>query len=114
AHTSYAPYTCLQCAEAWCMTACPVEAIAISAAGAKVVSDRQCVGCKLCTIACPYGTIFYDSDRGKAFKCDLCAGNPACAAVCPTQAITYVEEETRDWIGAFAERRSFVELGALV
>src|SRR3972149_4385104 len=54
-HTSYAPYTCTQCAEGWCMTACPVGAITISPGGAKVVTDDQCVGCKLCTIACPYG-----------------------------------------------------------
>ena len=113
AHTSYAPYTCLQCEEAWCMTACPVEAIGISAVGAKVVSDRQCVGCKLCTIACPYGTIFYDHDRLKATKCDLCSGAPSCAAACPTQAIVYVEAETSDWVGAFAAERSFVELSAL-
>src|SRR5205814_1812387 len=33
-HTSYAPYTCTQCAEGWCMTACPVGAITINAAGA--------------------------------------------------------------------------------
>ena len=26
-YTSYAPYTCTQCAEGWCMTACPTEAI---------------------------------------------------------------------------------------
>src|SRR5215472_15659107 len=26
-HTSYAPYTCTQCAEGWCMTACPTQAI---------------------------------------------------------------------------------------
>ena len=26
---SYAPYTCLQCQEAWCMMACPVNAIAV-------------------------------------------------------------------------------------
>src|SRR5581483_3624916 len=26
---SYAPYTCFQCNEAWCMTTCPVNAIAI-------------------------------------------------------------------------------------
>ena len=26
---SYAPYTCVQCAEAWCMNACPVNAIAV-------------------------------------------------------------------------------------
>ena len=37
---SYAPYTCLQCDEAWCMNACPVNAIAIDpATGAKVVID---------------------------------------------------------------------------
>ena len=52
-HTSYAPYTCTQCAEAWCMVACPVKAITVSAVGAKVVLDEVCVGCKLCTIACP-------------------------------------------------------------
>ena len=55
AHTSYAPYTCTQCAEAWCLVACPVEAITISPVGAKVVREDMCVGCKLCTIACPYG-----------------------------------------------------------
>jgi Fe-S-cluster-containing hydrogenase component 2 len=34
------------------MTACPVDAMAISSAEAKVVLDDVCVGCKLCTIAC--------------------------------------------------------------
>ena len=34
-HTSYAPYTCFQCAEGWCMTACPVGAIVISPVGAR-------------------------------------------------------------------------------
>src|SRR5688572_20323774 len=28
---SYSPYTCFQCKEAWCMTACPTNAIAINA-----------------------------------------------------------------------------------
>ena len=105
-HTSYAPYTCPQCAEGWCMTACPVEAIAISPVGAKVVLEDQCVGCKLCTIACPYGTIFYNPGTEKAFKCDLCGGSPACAEACPTQAIQYVEETATDWLGAFAAERS--------
>jgi len=113
AHTSYAPYTCTQCAEAWCLVACPVEAITISSVGAKVVREDMCVGCKLCTIACPYGTIFYNPDTEKAFKCNLCEGSPACAEACPTAAIEYVEAETSDWLGDFAAQRSAGPLAQL-
>jgi len=109
-HTSFAPYTCTQCAEGWCMTACPVDAITISPVGAKVVLDDQCVGCKLCTIACPYGTIFYNPETQKAFKCNLCGGDPACAKACPTAAIDYAETETADWLEAFAVGRSLRHL----
>jgi Fe-S-cluster-containing hydrogenase component 2 len=93
----FAPYTCTQCDEAWCMHACPVEAISIDhSTGAKVVSDDKCVGCKVCTIACPFGTINYSQATGKVVKCDLCGGDPQCAAACPTDAITYVDA---DWTG---------------
>ena len=109
-HTSYSPYTCFQCEEAWCLSACPVEAITISHVGAKIVVENQCVGCKLCTIACPYGTIFYDVDTHKAFKCDLCGGSPACADACPTSAIQWVDEEVKDWQGAFAAERGNVHI----
>jgi len=88
------PYTCTQCSEAWCLHACPVQAITINpASGAKEVDTQICVGCKVCTIACPYGTINYDSASGKVSKCDLCGGDPQCAAACPTAAITYVSTE---------------------
>jgi anaerobic carbon-monoxide dehydrogenase iron sulfur subunit len=91
------PYTCTQCAEAWCLHACPVEAIKINdATGAKIVLDDICVGCKVCTIACPFGTVNYNHDTGKVMKCDLCGGHPACAQACPTGAITYVDS---DWTG---------------
>jgi Fe-S-cluster-containing hydrogenase component 2 len=91
------PYTCTQCDEAWCLHACPVEAIKVDAAtGAKVVLENVCVGCKVCTIACPFGTVNYVQDTGKVQKCDLCGGNPACAEACPTGAITYVDA---DWTG---------------
>ena len=105
-HTSYSPYTCVQCDEGWCMTACPVDAISISAVAAKLVAEDQCVGCKLCTIACPYGTIFYDVDTHKAVKCDLCGGDPACAQACPTAAIEWVESKNEDWLGDFAASRT--------
>lgn len=88
------PYTCTQCAEAWCLHACPVEAIAVDrATGAKVVRESVCVGCKVCTIACPFGTVNYVHDTGKVRKCDLCGGDPACARACPTGAITYADAD---------------------
>mgnify|MGYP003508598165 CR=1 FL=1 len=78
------PYTCTQCDEAWCLHACPVEAIKVDAAtGAKVVLDDVCVGCKV-------------QDTGKVQKCGLCGGEPACAEACPTGAITYIDA---DWTG---------------
>ena len=104
-HTSYAPYTCVQCDEGWCMTACPVDAITISPAGAKVVGGDYCVGCKLCTIACPFGTVFLDTETKKAIKCNLCHGNPACVEACPTAAIEYKETPNQDWLGKFAAGR---------
>ena len=62
----FAPYTCTQCDEAWCLHACPVEAITVDkATGAKVVNESTCVGCKVCTIACPFGTINYSQNTGK-------------------------------------------------
>ncbi len=100
----FVPYTCTQCDEAWCMRACPVDAITLDAeTGAKIVSDALCVGCKVCTIACPFGTINYNADTGKVIKCDLCEDDPECAKACPTSAITYVEagmtglERMRTW-----------------
>jgi carbon-monoxide dehydrogenase iron sulfur subunit len=99
---SYAPYACVQCDEAWCMHACPVNAIDVDeATGAKIVIDEACVGCKLCVIACPFGTIFFDKQAETAAKCDLCAGDPACAHACPTGAIAFETVEPGAWLGDF-------------
>jgi carbon-monoxide dehydrogenase iron sulfur subunit len=102
----FVPYTCTQCAEAWCLEACPTNAIVINmATGAKEVKDDLCVGCKVCTVACPFGTVNYSQDTGKVVKCDLCGGDPACAKACPTQAITYIDADAtgldrmRQWAG---------------
>ena len=84
---SYAPYTCFQCDEAWCLTACPVNAISISPVAAKAVVEDLCVGCGLCTIACPYGTIWYSPEKHKAVKSVLCAGYLAFVLACRSAAI---------------------------
>ncbi|MFZ8955403.1 MAG: 4Fe-4S dicluster domain-containing protein, partial [Burkholderiaceae bacterium] len=65
------PSTCTQCDEAWCLHACPVEAITKNkVTGAMEVNESTCVGCKVCTIACPFGTINYVQETGKVQKCD--------------------------------------------
>ena len=88
------PYTCTQCADAWCVKACPTSAIVINAeTGAKEVIDDLCVGCKVCTIACPFGTINYNQATGKVIKCDLCGGDPKCVTACPTEAILYIDAD---------------------
>lgn len=90
----FSPYTCTQCEEAWCLHACPVDAIVLNdMTGSKDVISDICVGCKVCTISCPFGTVNYDIDIGKVIKCDLCGGDPACAKACPTDAITYIDAE---------------------
>jgi carbon-monoxide dehydrogenase iron sulfur subunit len=100
----FAPYTCTQCDEAWCLHACPVEAIVINQlTGAKDVLEDKCVGCKVCTIACPFGTVNYNVATGKVIKCDLCGGDPACARDCPTEAITWVDAA---WTGLDKMRAS--------
>jgi Fe-S-cluster-containing hydrogenase component 2 len=103
---SYAPYTCLQCDEAWCMNACPVNAIDIDpVTNAKVVLDKLCIGCHLCTLACPFGTVWTLPNNDKATKCNLCGGQPACATACPTAAIEYVErEQVFDWFDAWTDK----------
>ena len=100
----FVPYTCTQCADAWCMDACPTDAIVInSLTGSKDVVADRCVGCKVCTVACPFGTVNYNQATGKVIKCDLCGGDPACAKACPTAAITYVDADAtgldrmREW-----------------
>jgi len=103
---SYAPFTCLQCDEAWCMNACPVNAIGVEeGTGAKIVSESLCIGCHLCTIACPFGTVYTLPTTDTASKCNLCGGEPACEAACPTAAIEYVDsDEGGGWLQPWADK----------
>ncbi len=83
--------TCKQCADAPCLSSCPIKAISRRKDETKaVVVDRdKCTGCGVCIGTCPFGAIRFDSMVKKAFKCELCGGDPACAQMCPTGAITF-------------------------
>ena len=56
----FAPYTCTQCDEAWCLHACPVEAMATVSANDAARPRRKlahldedlCLGCGVCVAVC--------------------------------------------------------------
>ena len=82
---------CHQCEDAPCANVCPTGAIH-RAAGAWLVEQARCIGCKSCMVACPFGAmqVRVVGDRVQALKCDLCMlreGGPACVEACPTHAL---------------------------
>ena len=87
--TSWVPYLCLQCVDASCMLACPVDAIVLNKKTGVVEINDRCIRCGLCQLACPFGHIFNIPDSGEFFKCDLCEGDPKCAKFCPSGALVF-------------------------
>lgn len=86
---------CHQCEDAHCANVCPTGAIH-RAAGAWLVEQARCIGCKSCMVACPFGAmqVRVVEDRVQALKCDLCAhreGGPACVEACPTHALRCID-----------------------
>lgn len=86
---------CHQCEDAPCANVCPTQAIR-RAAGAWLVEQSRCIGCKSCMVACPFGAmqVRVVEDRVQALKCDLCAhreGGPACVEACPTHALRCID-----------------------
>lgn len=86
---------CHQCEDAPCANVCPTGAIH-RAAGAWLVEQARCIGCKSCMVACPFGAmqVRVVEDRVQALKCDLCMlreGGPACVEACPTHALRCIE-----------------------
>ena len=86
---------CHQCEDAPCANVCPTGAIHY-AAGAWLVKQSRCIGCKSCMVACPFGAmqVRVVEDRVQALKCDLCAhreSGPACVEACPTHALRCID-----------------------
>jgi len=86
------PRICLQCEEAYCRDACPMEAITDNGNGILVVDQTLCSGCGLCEQACPDKGIRVTKmpdGRSVATKCDQCNGENWCAKVCVTGALRF-------------------------
>ena len=86
---------CHQCEDAPCANVCPTHAISLTA-GAWLVEQTRCIGCKSCMVACPFGAmqVRLVGNRAQALKCDLCVqreGGPACVEACPTHALHCVD-----------------------
>lgn len=93
--------SCLHCADAPCVTACPVGCLYKDPANGLTRYDTSnCIGCHSCAMACPYGAPSFrpredDPKREKMEKCHGClervsAGMvPACVHSCPTGALSW-------------------------
>ena len=84
---------CNHCADAPCVTICPVTALFTREDGIVDFDPGRCIGCKACIQGCPYDAIYIDPDSGTAGKCNYCAHRvevglePPCVVVCPEHAI---------------------------
>lgn len=96
------PNYCRHCSEAYCLQACPVDAIKRQD-GAVILDPDKCVGCGQCKTACLYDVIRMVSldNSNVAQKCDLCKSRqasgrpPACFSACPTKALQLKEYNGR-------------------
>ncbi len=88
------PWTCVHCADGWCVEVCPAGAITRDPdTGAVLIDEERCAGCKMCLLACPAGSIHFDPKAHVSRKCDLCGGDPSCVKFCTSGALQYVEEQ---------------------
>jgi len=87
---------CFHCENAWCISACPTDAMRRrDKDGLVYMIDELCVGCKACIMACPWRVPQWNSKAGKVMKCDMCmdridkGDKPACVSACPTNALEF-------------------------
>jgi len=81
---------CRNCDQAWCMEACPEDALRRNQQGVIVVDRSKCKGCSACIEACPFGAIFLNPDTEKAVKCVACG---FCTRFCPVNTLRVLTPE---------------------
>ena len=99
---------CRQCQEAFCVIACPKEALERLDTGTIKRYNMRCVGCKSCILACPFGTIFPEVMNYLTTKCDFCLNQlhddpdytPVCVKTAPAEAFRMMdlEENPKEFI----------------
>jgi Fe-S-cluster-containing dehydrogenase component len=95
---------CRQCQEAFCVSACPKEALERLETGMIKRYNMRCVGCKSCILACPFGTIFPEVLNYVTAKCDYCLNQltenpdyqPLCVKTAPANAFQMVDIAQED------------------
>jgi Fe-S-cluster-containing dehydrogenase component len=95
---------CRQCREAFCVKACPKEALERQANGTIKRYNMRCVGCKSCVLACPFGTIIPEVINYVSAHCDLCLNQleadpqyqPLCVRTAPPGTFTMKEVAGED------------------
>ncbi len=94
-----APMQCMQCEDAPCVKACPIDIIKYENNYVKIY-EEDCIGCRSCAIVCPFGAIVMAPSNSTnvtglvALKCDLCGGEEgkqACVNICPTDALELID-----------------------
>lgn len=96
--THYLSMSCMHCADAPCIPACPCGCLYKDENGLTLYDNTACIGCHSCAMACPYGAPTFGAD-GKMVKCDGCIERmkygyePACVRICPTKALHITCEE---------------------
>ncbi len=95
---------CRQCEEAFCVSACPKDALEHQEDGTIKRYNMRCVGCKSCVLACPFGTIFPEVMNYVTARCDFCLNQlkdnpdyqPLCVKTAPNNAFQMIEIDKED------------------
>lgn len=100
------PDTCIACG-ARCESACPADAIKMSADGSPEIIDEKCIGCDKCAKVCPAEALFmYLTDEQKA---QLDAWEKQKAGAGAEEELTDEEKKLKDYLAHFRGVWVFIE-----
>lgn len=95
---------CRQCENAFCIAACPKDALEHLENGTVKRFNMRCVGCKSCVLACPFGTLMPEVINYVTSRCDYCLNQleenpdyiPTCVKSAPENTIMMTRIDKED------------------